>query len=193
MCRRALTVEVRACCLRNRGSVQRVYPLPARAPASLPPWLLTMSSTEVDNNANLHHFATNYACAIATMTLFHYDFILTIPAEVRCIWRRKFSAVSVLFLLNRYLTSVYSILIAATLFLSSSAIAECPGLPMTWGTNVVGLMLGLTSTAFMSLRIYAIWNMDRRILAVVFVSGIVLPFIEVETLRLSRAVQMCNT
>lgn len=49
---------------------------------------------------------------------------------------------------------------------------------MTWGTNVVGLMLGLTSTAFMSLRIYAIWNMDRRIFVVVFVSGIVLPFIE---------------
>lgn len=38
-----------------------------------------------------------------------YDYIITFDAEVRCIWRRKISGASVLFVLNRYATLVASL------------------------------------------------------------------------------------
>ncbi|KZT66239.1 hypothetical protein DAEQUDRAFT_740110 [Daedalea quercina L-15889] len=55
-------------------------------------------------------------CSIAATTLLFYDYTLTFSREVRCIWRRKFSLATVLFLLNRYLFIVYRILMTVEMF-----------------------------------------------------------------------------
>ncbi|KAK7687274.1 hypothetical protein QCA50_009779 [Cerrena zonata] len=39
---------------------------------------------------------------VAPFALIVYDTILTIPQEIKCIWKRKFSAVTVLYLFIRY-------------------------------------------------------------------------------------------
>lgn len=36
--------------------------------------------------------------------LLYYDYALTVPSEVQCIWKRKFSGASALFLINRYVS-----------------------------------------------------------------------------------------
>ena len=46
---------------------------------------------------------TGYSLS-AHAALLYYDFILTLPGEVHYIWRRSFSVVSLLFLINRYLS-----------------------------------------------------------------------------------------
>ena len=38
--------------------------------------------------------------------LLYYDYLLTIPAEIQCIWKRKLTLASILFLINRYATLV---------------------------------------------------------------------------------------
>lgn len=40
--------------------------------------------------------------ANARTVLFVYDFILTFPQEIKCIWSRRFSGASLLFAVNRY-------------------------------------------------------------------------------------------
>lgn len=48
--------------------------------------------------------------------LWIFDYILTLPTEIRAIWFRKWTGVSVLFLLNRYvmMASVVSLLVLST-------------------------------------------------------------------------------
>jgi len=48
-------------------------------------------------------YLLRYYCLISIVYLY-YDHILTLPAEINCIWGRKFNLVTVLFLLNRYTT-----------------------------------------------------------------------------------------
>lgn len=51
---------------------------------------------------------------ISTALLF-YDYFLTLDREIRCVWRSKFSGVTVLFLLNRYVTLLYRVLMIVQL------------------------------------------------------------------------------
>ena len=41
------------------------------------------------------------------LALVYYDYMLTFSSEVRCIWMRKITAPSVLFLINRYLSLIF--------------------------------------------------------------------------------------
>ena len=57
------------------------------------------------------------SCAVRThsrvvhiLVVVLYDILLTFPREVECIWKRKWSAASALFLLNRYSAVVLNIL-----------------------------------------------------------------------------------
>ncbi len=36
------------------------------------------------------------------LALLYYDFVITFPDEVKCIWQRKFSGATILFCINRY-------------------------------------------------------------------------------------------
>ena len=82
--------------------------------------------------------ARTHSLILHTGVIVFYDTLLTFPREVECIWKRKWSAASALFLLNRYGTVVLSILdpfSATTLPLvrpfiydSSQGIDSCRGL-----------------------------------------------------------------
>ena len=45
------------------------------------------------------------------LALLFYDYVLTFPAEVRCIWNRKITGASLLFFVNRYCFLVFKVLL----------------------------------------------------------------------------------
>ncbi|CCM06021.1 uncharacterized protein FIBRA_08265 [Fibroporia radiculosa] len=115
------------------------------------------------NNMLLANF-----CTVAAMMLLLYDYILTFAQEIQCIWRRKFSGATVLFFLNRYLSIIYRILMLLV-------ILPWQYLPQQTADDVITIMLDLILAVFTSLRLYAIWNRDRRILIAVILLGLVSP------------------
>ncbi|PCH34968.1 hypothetical protein WOLCODRAFT_155612 [Wolfiporia cocos MD-104 SS10] len=96
-------------------------------------------------------------CSVAATTLLVYDYSLTFSREIRCIWGRKFSGATVLYLLNRYLTLIYRILMIIEMIPS----ATMPG--------AQEIIIAL----FTSLRLYAIWFKDLKILFAVMLLGLV--------------------
>ena len=79
-----------------------------------------------------------HSLILHTPVIFFYDTLLTFPREVECIWKRKWSAATALFLLNRYSTVVLSILnllsgttlhlVRPFIYDSSQSIDSCRGL-----------------------------------------------------------------
>ncbi|KAG8698677.1 hypothetical protein FRC08_005766, partial [Ceratobasidium sp. 394] len=53
--------------------------------------------------AALHAFASK-CLSVAGVCVLAYDHILTFSDEVRLVWKRKWSIVSTIFVLNRYIT-----------------------------------------------------------------------------------------
>ncbi|TCD60976.1 hypothetical protein EIP91_009241 [Steccherinum ochraceum] len=47
-------------------------------------------------------FSLNYAFVVASFCLVVYDTLLTLSRELECIWRRKFSLITVIFVLQRW-------------------------------------------------------------------------------------------
>ncbi|TCD64573.1 hypothetical protein EIP91_003900 [Steccherinum ochraceum] len=99
-------------------------------------------------------------------TLFCYDFVLTIPDEVRLVWNQKLSGASVLFLVNRYLVAAITVI---TGYLNLTVTGTCINasiLSITWQFVII---------TFIAVRVYAIWNGDWRVFAVVFTAGLAMP------------------
>ena len=79
-----------------------------------------------------------HSLILHTRVIVLYDTLLTFPREVECIWKRKWSAASALFLLNRYNAVVLSTLIVfgettlpfvrPFIYDSSQSIDSCRGL-----------------------------------------------------------------
>lgn len=61
-----------------------------------------------------HRVRTTY-CIFLSIALLFYDYFLTLPDEVRCVWKGKFTGVTVLFMINRYATIVYRTLMVIQL------------------------------------------------------------------------------
>jgi len=117
-------------------------------------------------------------CAVAATTLLLYDYAVTFPREVRCIWGRKFTWATVLFLLNRYLTLLNRVLMIVDMLPwqnlpQATADKTCESVLRL--SEVVTIILELVSMSFSSLRLYAIWEKDRRIMAVIALLGLVPP------------------
>ncbi|KAI0696084.1 hypothetical protein BC835DRAFT_1414477 [Cytidiella melzeri] len=88
------------------------------------------------------------SCMVAATTLLFYDYLLTFPDELRCIWSRKFSGATVLFVLNRYVSLISQLLLTIQLFSWDNQSQDAAD----------------TFTVFAALRTYAIWEKDRTIL-----------------------------
>jgi len=101
---------------------------------------------------------------IAATALLLYEILLTYDHELNSIWRRKFSAVTALFLCIRYGT-----LISQVAYLAFSLLPE-----MSPACGVMGYLYSLlnvlshiASSAFECLRIWAIWNHHWLVLLLV--------------------------
>ncbi|KAI0078418.1 hypothetical protein K474DRAFT_1674125 [Panus rudis PR-1116 ss-1] len=93
---------------------------------------------------------TNNMLNLSAMTLVLYDYLLTFPQEVACIWNRKISAVTILFLTNRY----------ATLF--DLTLSTGYDIGSTYIRNPKHAYSYTPTRSFSCLRVWAIW--ERNIL-----------------------------
>ncbi|KAG8731039.1 hypothetical protein FRC12_019931 [Ceratobasidium sp. 428] len=122
--------------------------------------------------AAVHGFASK-CLAIAGVCILIYDHILTFPDEVRLIWKQKWSIVSTIFVLNRYITP----LILAIDIYDKGGLADfipksfCISWYYTEGAwNIV--CFGLIH-ALVALRVHAIWGRPKWLTVVLSCSFVV--------------------
>jgi len=122
---------------------------------------LDSSSTE----AELYFFDfPGVYCSIAAVVLIAYDVVLTFNREVACIWRRKFSAVTVLFLVMRYVTLSSQVLTFVNEF-QPGLVLPCEAIGYL--SNSLSIVVRATSAVFGALRIWAIWGQHWLVLVTI--------------------------
>jgi len=119
-------------------------------------------------------------CTVVSAMLAYYDFFITFADEVKCIWKRKFSFPTFLFMMNRY----------STLFSRTLLIIQLLPYQYTTLNNWQDIMLctvvlrsseaftvvsQVSVAIFLALRTFAIWRRDWRIFVLVFALGMIVP------------------
>ncbi|KAJ3480889.1 hypothetical protein NLI96_g8036 [Meripilus lineatus] len=101
--------------------------------------------------------------------------MLTFPAEVQLIWRRKISSTTALFLLIRYCT-LSSKLIFTYLLFDTEPYHAVSYEYVQWGIyNGFNISAAASVHAFNILRIYALWNKSWRVALLIAVVGYGIP------------------
>ncbi|KAH9852023.1 hypothetical protein C2E23DRAFT_731504 [Lenzites betulinus] len=99
------------------------------------------------------------SCAIALLA---YDYLLTFHHEVRFVWGRKFSAATVLFVLNRYFIILLYVV---------DMVTQCPGVGRF--ITVLEVVPYIIWATFSSLRAYALSRRNAIIGVIIFVLSLV--------------------
>ncbi|VDB99454.1 unnamed protein product [Peniophora sp. CBMAI 1063] len=131
-----------------------------------------MDAGETDWRFVTHKLFINYAFQAAPLVLLYYDYLLTLGDEIENYWppRRPLTWLSGLFLGTRYFTLLSFVPILVT---------------MVWGTAsayfhaVLELFLQIPIGVLCSMRVYALYSRDRRILIGLLILGVVLTGITV--------------
>ncbi|KAJ3898022.1 hypothetical protein F5879DRAFT_1026733 [Lentinula edodes] len=105
--------------------------------------------TKLQTDIYLHLIAFTFLC---------YDHVLTFETEVTLIWKRPNTLSSYLFFLNRYFSLIGNIVIILSIFFSTSC--------AVWNIvqELFHALVGLMIATFLTLRIYALYGCDRRLL-----------------------------
>ncbi|KAJ7484929.1 hypothetical protein B0H11DRAFT_2019278 [Mycena galericulata] len=98
-----------------------------------------------------------------------YDYFLTLPAEIHFIWMRRKRPSSYWFILNRYLALSTTILMAIFTFADFRP-QICPSLLLA--EKLFLLAQEIVIYVILVQRVYAMWNLNRRILALLCLSGL---------------------
>lgn len=116
-------------------------------------------------------------CVLAAFAVLLYDICLTSSREVDCIWRRRFTAVTALFAINRYATlASMSLQVIAGMYVPKSTIS-CNAIK--YSANVFDVLGAFTFAAFASLRIWAICGRKWFPLLVVLIPSLFIPCINI--------------
>ncbi|KAI0723887.1 hypothetical protein C8T65DRAFT_627788 [Cerioporus squamosus] len=115
-------------------------------------------------------FNDETSCYVAAVGLLLHETCITLDREVRHVWRRKLSAASWIYLLNRYLVlSLYLVNLAVSLGASDASVQSCGVLIRA--SQVLSILPYIVWAAFSGLRVYAIvspgWHVS---ILVVFLS-----------------------
>ncbi|KAG2335911.1 hypothetical protein BDR05DRAFT_1063745, partial [Suillus weaverae] len=92
-----------------------------------------------------------------------YDWALTFGQEVELIWRQRWSLMTVLYLIVRYVGigyAVSNVLISIPTFPTTDAVSSILYDSLVWMTNVVNVMLGVIMIA----RLHAMYQRSRKVL-----------------------------
>ncbi|GJE90464.1 hypothetical protein PsYK624_066000 [Phanerochaete sordida] len=103
----------------------------------------------------------------AAFTLATYDFLITFPYELRLVWRRPWNATNVLFLTTRWIMVAGAIAVVAP----KAPTSNCK--VVLWVDQILGYISFAQTAAFSALRIFAIWNRNYALAAVIFALGCV--------------------
>ncbi|TCD64402.1 hypothetical protein EIP91_004118 [Steccherinum ochraceum] len=125
----------------------------------------------------------------AALCLVVYDTLLTFSREVDCIWRREFGMVTIIFVLQRWALALDGLVLAVStphLWVRRSRISllwfilmyhlqECK--VQLISDNVIHILGLLGTTAFSTLRIWAIWGQSLTPTMIVFLTSAAVPAI----------------
>ncbi|KAF9064640.1 hypothetical protein BDP27DRAFT_1450649 [Rhodocollybia butyracea] len=124
------------------------------------------SSDQVITEEILGLIQTGSYVTLSSFVLLSYDFLLTLPTELRLIWSRQLTGSSMIFILNRYIG------LLSLLFLLVSANISLPGQTLTYTScRDLGLVAriaasanGATMKLLSILRVYALFGQRRSLL-----------------------------
>ncbi|EIW57205.1 uncharacterized protein TRAVEDRAFT_48252 [Trametes versicolor FP-101664 SS1] len=141
-------------------------------------WLPLLESTEfLDGGANAERVL------LSSAALLYYDFILTLPDEVRLAWRRPRLA-TVLFLLVRYL-ALANMALAVIIQTPENPVArliisdtDCQALVRA--ALITHILLSAAVSAFVAARIMALWSRNWYLGTILFLAGLLnwSPYVE---------------
>ncbi|OCH91655.1 hypothetical protein OBBRIDRAFT_872046 [Obba rivulosa] len=119
--------------------------------------------------------ASQYS-TVVPIAILCYDYCLTFATEMESFWSRKISWASVLFFLNRYVSLLGTIPTVLEFFESPS-------------NNCYALIVQVIVAALLIVRTYALYDKDRRILALLLMACVVGGAIAIVPVGVPR---MCN-
>ncbi|KAI0339322.1 hypothetical protein BDW22DRAFT_1361857 [Trametopsis cervina] len=128
---------------------------------------------------------------LAASTLFFYDYLLTLPQEIKCVWQRPKHGAAVLFFAIRYVTFFNRLIqLVQTISWSGETKDNADMIcNVVWrlsqGCTVIMYVL---TAVFATLRIYGVWGRNIKICGCIFILGLVYPLVNayyVTTLPLS--------
>lgn len=127
-----------------------------------------MSSNSLEQVSLVDGLLTPHTMAsfgdFATAALLFYDIILTFDREVACIWKRKFSTVSVIFICMRYASLLSQVGNIAIDMLPRDTLSCRVIVYLAFSSNVLSR---IASSAFGCLRVWAIWGRHYLLLLVI--------------------------
>ncbi|KIK65875.1 hypothetical protein GYMLUDRAFT_950849 [Collybiopsis luxurians FD-317 M1] len=108
--------------------------------------------TKLRNDVYLHSVAA---------TLLYYDHILTFNSEFNLLWKRPRTVSTYLFFVNRYFSFFGNICIVLSIFVSSCSCSA-------WNIfqELFHALVGLIVAILLTLRVYALYDCDKRLLIV---------------------------
>jgi len=97
-----------------------------------------------------------------------YDLVITMDQEIEQIWEARWSVGKVFYLINRYYTLFTAIFNDYVVFSPNISDEMC----LHWfrWQGATGIITVATTEAILSLRLYALWALDKKVLAIIIAS-----------------------
>ncbi|KAF8608375.1 hypothetical protein BDV93DRAFT_519419 [Ceratobasidium sp. AG-I] len=138
------------------------------------------------------HIFASRCLAIAGVCILCYDYILTFPEEVELVWKQKWSMVSTIFVVNRYVTPMALVVDifdkgGLTTFLPRSFCVNWYYGEAMWNLVSFGLI-----HALVALRVHAIWGRPRW-LTITLVVLYIIYFVMTAVISVKFQIQFADT
>ncbi|KLO16182.1 hypothetical protein SCHPADRAFT_224874 [Schizopora paradoxa] len=101
---------------------------------------------------------------LISSVIFYYDFILTMPREIKHVWSSKLNAVNLLVIALRYITAFEYIPIFVIAFAPSFSGEQKISGEFRKVPGILGIICQSCTSAFLIIRLYAIFDRNRWIL-----------------------------
>ncbi|KAF9262114.1 hypothetical protein L218DRAFT_1078124 [Marasmius fiardii PR-910] len=104
-----------------------------------------------------------------SLTLMLHDYFLTLDIEVKCLWQRRATRSSYIFFVHRYLNLCTTVLSFMSTFMSSLPFSCYSALILR---EALVIFTQLTVSGILTLRIYALYGCNRRLLCFMLSVGV---------------------
>ncbi|KAH8810192.1 hypothetical protein DL96DRAFT_555770 [Flagelloscypha sp. PMI_526] len=164
------SVRGRVSAVRNCRNIEKAVVVPGYSALYL--FFLPASPLGRGSKLEMSDIFTSTNLKLSALAILYWDHILTLPEEIRYMWRRPISFGACLFFLNRYLSCVANVPRFLYMFSEGPSTQMCDDL-VKFHQGLLIASQGIVAVILGS-RVYAIWGCDKRILITIctlFASG----------------------
>jgi len=109
-------------------------------------------------------------CNVAGLGVLIFDYFLTLGAEVRWTWNRRWNASRVLFVISRYMAFVAAAMTAYAA-IATRANENCSH--FSQASNAIHIISIVAAEGLLIIRTYAFWKQSKKLLAVLLVMAVI--------------------